>query len=333
MLRYTWAAFLVVTVLIITASPSNHREALADLTSPQPTESAIPKTPPPVLIPISGPFHTIFVLGTGGDPSIRGKLIASFVEEFQLQQYGLANDAWLIPEPDWTASDFVNQCSKDWQHTDGALVIGYVASATWARDELLRRRSWTELQANAMYAECSPPKIVSVTPTRVLGRANIETAKPAAVAYTWHSRLWGGSGYTNTDTKLAALSILLSLGSAYLTFSPSKTATSVSTRIFPTPAPLPPVGVLSSVVTTTQSVTNPSGSFGSIATGLLGQSLLYTQSITAIPSGDNQLWDAAYNAARSIIAEMNCPKPPPSPPPSPLASPLPSPTPAPFCRH
>lgn len=269
-------------------------------------------TPSPVAIPFEA-GRAIYVLGSGGDATTKATLVSRLAH--YLQGYQL-DAQYILAEPNWVLSDFVKQCKEDHTgNTVGALVVTFVPAISATHDGILRRRTWTEVDGSVMYAKCADATHLA--------------------SYVWASHIDHGIDWHSQNTPLPALAFALTLGSAVLTFTPSKTSTSAATRIFPTTPPLPPDGKTSQIVTTTQSQTNAS-QLGALSTSLLAQSLNYTNaSISAtMTSNFEQISNAEWNLVYSLVYQMNCPAvPDPSATPVPKNTPQPEsrPSPAPFC--
>jgi hypothetical protein len=320
----------VILILAVVSMVMNaHTTAIRASVIPKPTA-----TPPVIQIYVSASakpetssaptvihFKTgraIYVLATGGDQPTRGKLVGSMViimgPGTQAQPYDnldLDNVEWLIPEPDWSEADFVQQCKNDQEHTAGAIVIKYIASATATANRLFERTFTTRLDATTVYAECAPPPSPSPSSSvqaRAGAGATASSPPGAQVAYTWaSSSVANGWGTAKQSTILPNLALAAAiLGTGYATFVPSKTASTVSTHVFPTPLPLPASGATTTVATTSSSTTNASA-LGNLSTGVLAvQGVLSPASAPAIPNADYQTWDAAWDVATQLVDQMHC---------------------------
>lgn len=270
--------------------------------------------------------HVIFVISTDGDVPTRNKVAASLIQ--QLQAYSIVDNATLVSEPSWTIADYVRQCDADPGHTDGAFLINVTASAVTGKDKFLYRRTKTEIAGSTLYAQCFAQPVVAVPQGHGANEPALNVA--TNTTYVWASGLKDGEYYQNTWTVLPALATVLTAGAAVMTFVPSKTAITATTQIYPTRTPVPPGGETSQAVSTAESQTNVSA-LGSIATAFLANSVNYTNQSTALPTADEQTWNAVEHLVAELVRSMHCP---PFAPVG-LAS-IPAPatsgaTPAPFC--
>jgi hypothetical protein len=249
-----------------------------------------------------------------------------------------------VPEPSWALTDYISTCKTD-SSTAGALLVGVVATAGGGADRFVYRRSTIQLAGNAIYVECATPdkgggsdttkppadtailysgecitRAVRQSSTFDISQATLkERCTPTTLApsptpspdkgvpkISWASRVWYSADTVRTATLLPVLTLILAGASVYETFRPSSTSQTVTTKIYPTATPIPPRGELSSIVTTSQNVTNPGATLGTIATGLYAQALSYTNSATAILDNDEQGWRTAEGVVSGIMGDMNC---------------------------
>lgn len=371
MKRFALGIVLLAAIPIIAVVSIKPSEALADTPPSTAAPAAMPQVEPIIPFqPINPSQHVIFVLGAGAERAVRGKLIAWLVG--YLQDFELKNDAWLIPEPDWTPSDYVRHCQSNYKFTDGAFVVNLAGALSAIYTDPLRHRAVTQLDGNVFYASCVGPPVEAVTPVaapspstktwdcryaqqkqtdltippltekfpsisrRVWSCTKLPSPQPTpkvTYAYVWSSEMEGGEGWKITYTPFPVLSGLLALASAFQTFVPSKTATSVTTTNFPTPQPVPATGAVSSKVFTSSSTSNAAASaLGSLATGILSQSLIYTSTVTAVPSEDQRTWDAANFVVWNAVTEMGCHLKPGAKYTLPPRSDVAKTRPAPFCK-
>jgi hypothetical protein len=239
----------------------------------------------------SGSQPVIFVMGAAGDPAMLAKLISTLTHYLNGTATYIADDARLIPEPAMSTADFINQCGQSPQ-VKGAIVVAITAAGSGASDQFFSRKNWNAIEATALYADC-------------------ERSRPSASgvpAYVWASRLAYKSNHYITPTPLTPLAILLTLGAAYEEFAPSRTTSTVTTRVYPTPLPLPTYGRISQVQTTNAQTLNAS-SLSSVAIGFLGSSITYTNAVaplTGPPTVDQQTWDTLQDVAANLVKDMNC---------------------------
>lgn len=239
----------------------------------------------------SGSQPVIFVMGAAGDPTMLAKLISTLTHYLNGTATYIADDARLIPEPAMSTADFITQCGQSPQ-VKGAIVVAITAAGSGASDQFFSRKNWSAIEATALYADC-------------------ERSGPSASgvpAYVWASSLAYKSNHYITPTPLTPLAILLTLGAAYEEFAPSRTTSTVTTRVYPTPLPLPTYGRISQVQTTNSQTLNAS-SLSSVAIGFLGSSITYTNAVaplTGPPTIDQQTWDTLQDVAAKLVEDMNC---------------------------
>lgn len=239
----------------------------------------------------SGNQPVIFVMGAAGDPTMLAKLISTLTHYLNGTATYIVGDARLIPEPAMSTADFITQCGQSPQ-VKGAIVVAITAAGSGASDQFFSRKNWSAIEATALYADC-------------------ERRWPSASgvpAYVWASSLAYKSNHYITPTPLTPLAILLTLGAAYEEFAPSRTTSTVTTRVYPTPLPLPTSGRISQVQTTNSQTLNAS-SLSSVAIGFLGSSITYTNAVaplTGPPTIDQQTWDTLQDVAAKLVEDMNC---------------------------
>jgi hypothetical protein len=239
----------------------------------------------------SGNQPVIFVLGAAGDPAMLAKLISTLTHYLNQTATYIVGGARLIPEPAMSTADFITQCGQSPQ-VKGAIVVAITAAGSGASDQFFSRKNWSAIEATALYADC-------------------ERSRPSASglpAYVWASSLAYKSNHYITPTPLTPLAILLTLGAAYEEFAPSRTTSTVTTRVYPTPLPLPTSGRISQVQMTNSQTLNAS-SLSSVAIGFLGSSITYTNVVaplTGPPTIDQQTWDTLQDVAEKLVKDMNC---------------------------
>ena len=194
-------------------------------------------------------------MGAAGDPTMLAKLISTLTHYLNGTATYIVDDARLVPEPAMSTADFITQCGQSPQ-VKGAIVVAITAAGSGASDQFFSRKNWSAIEATALYADC-------------------ERSGPSASgvpAYVWASSLAYKSNHYITPTPLTPLAILLTLGAAYEEFAPSRTTSTVTTRVYPTPLPLPTYGRISQVQTTNSQTLNAS-SLSSVAIGFLAARL------------------------------------------------------------
>lgn len=240
----------------------------------------------------------IFVMGAGGgDPAMLAKLVSTLAQYLSQTASYLDGNAKLIAAPTLALSDFIGYCANS-QQVKGAIIVTITAAGSGATDAFIYRRNWTAIEANALYADCQRP---------------VDRPKANGVpAVVWTSDLAQGQKHYDFPTPLTPIALLLTLGAAYEEFAPSRSTSTVTTRIFPTPLPIPTYGRISQVQTTNGQTLNAS-SLSSVAIGFLSSSISYTNAsapLTQSPTVDQQTWDTLQDIGYKLVAEMNCWQPP-----------------------
>lgn len=245
----------------------------------------------------TGSRHVIFIIGAGGDAAMLGKLISTLDAYLVESGYYFANDSVLVAQPGWTPDLFAGLCVQSPQ-VEGAIVVQITAAGNGATDRLVSRRSWSAIEATALYAGCK--------------RDKSDPSLPGVPTYIWASNVARAESNHITITPLTPLALLLTLGSAYEEFAPARTTTTQTTRVFATPAPIPSSGRVSQVQTVNTQVLNAS-SLSAVASGFLASSISYTnaaQPLTAPPTVDIQTWGTLQAVALALVKQMNCWLPP-----------------------
>lgn len=305
MLHRLYAAFVCVIIVAgVAVSPADRPRALAVATAAAASPSPVP------LVRFSPPVYgekAVYVFGMGSTPATQGKLIFELVN--RLKNYKLLNLDWLIPEPDWKPADFAQQCANDQAGTEGALIVAAISTANGATDRVFSRTTYTELTSEVLYAKCF-------------------SKQPA---FTWQSAIQDETGDKDLSipSLINAFSGLIALGSAYMTFVPSKTKSVQTYTAFSTPNPPPPQGATTQTIVNDTSAFNATGLAG-VSGSLLSNSLAYVNAVTTLQgSGDEMVSAAARKIMDKIVPAMHCPLLDPSP----GVIPGPTPSPAPFCWH
>lgn len=248
-----------------------------------------------------GSRPVIFVIGVGADPAMVSKLVSTLTVYLNDGRdetgYYFSGNAVLVPEPSWAPSDYVSQCQASPQ-VEGAVVLDITAAGSGAADEFIRRRSWTAIEATALYAKCAR------TTEKAQGDPSI----------VWVSDVAMKQAQRITLTPLTPLAMLLTLGAAYEEFAPAKQTTVTTTHVFPAPKTTPPGGYNSQVSTTHATTVNAAG-LSSVAGGLLGSAITYTNiaaPLTQSPAVDQQTWDTLQSLSIELIKDMNCWQPEPA---------------------
>ncbi len=251
--------------------------------------------------------HVIFVLGVGpeADSAMVYKLVSTMTTYLNdgktYTGYYFADDSTLIPEPSWTTQDFAMQCEGS-PNVEGAIIVQVTAAGNGASDNFVSRRSWTAIEATALYAQCT-----HITPT-----------SSGIPAFVWISQMEGQDGHSTTVTPLMPLSLLLLAVAGYEEFAPARTTSNVTTRAFPnptSPTPSPGTGRVTQIQTTNQTTENAS-SLGTVAGTFLGSAITYTNSAVPLaqsPAVDQLTWNTLQSLAIRLMTDMNCWRPAPPP--------------------
>lgn len=327
----------VVTVVLLAAAtlaangPGNLASAADSGALPAPSPSASPTPQPTIrfMIPPTGTMtgQVLYVIAVGGgdaDAPTRGKLVAGLTEELQKRQL---TDI-VVPEPNWGIGDFIRACNTD-KMTDGALVVGLVAYATWSASRIFQRDLVTAIDANVLFAKCQQPTTPPARPKESTPRP---TPTPS-VAYTWQEQTRYDLG-DNPITNLSSLALLLPLAAIYEIVAPTRTTTSQTTTAFPVSSPPPASGSISSIVTTNSTAANANGAvLGAVASASIAGAESYTRDIVyGQPTGDLQTWRAVVKVAQRFAIDTLCPVKSPATEPSSAPTPDPWATRAPFCE-
>ena len=261
---------------------------------------------PPAVVPSGIPWRlpdelgtgnrpVIFILGTGSNQGMVEKLVSTLTQYLNDGRdeagYHFSQDAVLVPEPAWTPQQFASACASS-SEVEGAIVAEITASGSGASDEFIRRRNWTAVEANALYAQCSHARLSSV----------------GVPQYTWISDMAMEQNQSVTLTPLTPLAMLLTLGAAYEEFAPARTTQTSTTRVFPNPTPIPPSGRVTQVSTTNSTTFNGAG-LSSVAGSFLGSAITYTNVVAPLaqsPAVDQQTWNALQSLAIELVKDMNC---------------------------
>jgi hypothetical protein len=300
----------------------------------------------PVIIHFRQPV--VFTLSLGKDATTNAEVAVAVAARMKRNDDGSARQTTFVPEGGWGLNDFLEQCKEDPYTTLGAIIVLPSTFESRADNYLLMIRSVSTLQFNALVATCnpisvlvpaaspappgaqtgragaSPPSMPSLTPmpsptgTLIVGDAGVDWVSDTAVGT-----------YGRSVIQFTPLAVLTSV---YLAFAPQRLYQTVGTRVFPTPNPIPAGGAQNSVVTTTQTTLNPTG------TATLQNSVVNTVGVAELLFGrsagiEHFTMHAAEDAATRFVKtqfQSKCDgwgKPQTVPSASPNASPAPAPTP------
>ncbi|HUA08138.1 MAG TPA: hypothetical protein VMA98_02620 [Candidatus Acidoferrales bacterium] len=274
-------------------------ESLKEVTIPWNLAVTATPTPAPGTtarpVPASTPQPVIFVLGVAApsDTATISKLVSTLAvyltDGEDESGYRFTDDAIIIPEPTWTTDYYATMCENS-ESVRGAIIVSLTAAGSGSSDQFYRRRNWAAVEATAAYAQC----------------AN------RAPSVTWISNIEQQDDQRYTFTPLLPLALLLSLAAMYEEFTPSRTNSTVTTTVFPSPKAIPSTGYQTQQQATNSKTFN-GAQFGSVAGGFLGSAITYTNAAAPLsaPTVDQQTWDLLQGLAMKLIGDMNCWQPVP----------------------
>ena len=259
----------------------------------------------------------------------------------------------VIPEPLWAVSDYVKACldagTQQDQQTAGAVIVYVAAVSSYTIPHILYgRTNHTEVAASLAYSRCTAAPVPSSSPSPAPGATTaVQTIEhkgrkttitnvafpptppqPKRQYYIgFQSTVENADGLARVFTALPVIGFLLSGISAWTQLTPSITKSTTNVVTFPTPSPrirIPPNGYVGTSTTVNSKVTNPAQISG-LATGFLGSSLTYDQTVESVPTSDLQGLYAARNLSGQFISVLKCPVGDATPVPAPSAPPTPIP--------
>jgi hypothetical protein len=261
------------------------------IVTPAPESKPSP-TPTPLILQYLG--KTLFVVALSSDAPTAAKIS----NEVALQVNGgggrvrlgpVFQRSTVFPEPTWQLADYLTQCSRDSQHTAGALIImpPVVQSAT--NNFLIGSSSWTSLDFFALLADCAESgqaRVIWKSDLEYSGRANVASVSLLSLLVGYNA-LANHSGSSSTTTT---------------TTFPTAPATPTPSP-FPIPAPTAPPPFVSSQTEATTSNTNGNSNVGLVGTALA--SALGNTASAGVTSGpDYQLLQATQRAAKGLVTQL-----------------------------
>ena len=284
--------------------------------------------------PLLSPNRDVIVLMGAGNVTPSAILLAAMAN--RLGAYRLVNSSRVVVEPGWAVGDFVASCKAD-PTVAGALVTVLIAATSAQQEEFLYRRSSVNLYGQAVWIACAAPKpkvasqknaefgdiayialcvrnavrhLTSATVAQsVLKACTLSTPAPEELGSPvigWVSPVAYGSDPKFLKEPLNWLALALAGVSIYELFRPSITTNSGSTTIYPTAAPIPRGGELSSVTSADSTTSNPSSGLASLISGIYAQDFANSAAAVSLPIADEQNWDAANGMVTNIVTAMNC---------------------------
>jgi hypothetical protein len=230
--RHRGVALLVVAVALFVSSGSQRvlAQSARDAT-PAPSASSTAK--PQAMIRFRQP--ALFVFSVGKDAATNERVSVAMANEL-----GKALKFPVVPEGDWDLSDYLQQCLRD-PSTKGAFIVLPPAAGEKKDDWLVLVRDAVSVEFNAMISECPHP-------------AGPDELTPAPEV-AWVAETVTGE-YGRSVANFLPFAVLTSV---YLAFLPQRTYQTTTTRVLPTPNPIPPGGSNSNIQTINSSVLNASG--------------------------------------------------------------------------
>lgn len=296
----------------------------------------------PAAAPIAIPFKVktvVFTMALGPDVATNAKL-ANYLAYWLRPKLPsgavdpdltVVHKSFIVPQATWTLNDLIEQCRRD-PAALGAFIALPPAVANGNKDHFVLRRSWTNVTATVIAAQCeTPPEqhtlaiaSPSITPTgrptmivtrppmvvQAIGAQSITAQAPDSQARTektplplsvvWVSESYLSEGHHTTFTGLFPLAALVTL---YTALAPTRTIQTTRTTVFPTTPPIPVTGTLASVAVQNTSAAN-SQSAGSAGSALTTAFLTYTTNSAGLPNVDSQLDEAARGATFYAVQQM-----------------------------
>jgi hypothetical protein len=242
------------------------------------TAAAAPTAAPPMFFR----RKTLFVLAVAGDPATSAKLSVETARTIMASK-ALADGAWAISAPGWGIQEFINQCSARPESTIGALIYYNAVQENGNNNYLLIARGTTQIDADALIAEC-------LDPTK-------NPAEPIQIDWVGNDAVGLGSRNSFSFLPLAAIATAISAFNTAHSVS-SETDTTYN---FPSSTPRPNGSVSAGqVVNKTTSTKNASDATTLLAAAALTQ---LGSANTNVPgnNGDPQLKSAVQHIASDVL--------------------------------
>lgn len=253
----TFLAAFVITAMLAVSGPTRSAFAQDGHASASPTVSPYviqlqPAKEPPSPAMLKFRQKVVFVVVLGDDNTAnKAKVAVAMAHELE-DSIGYP----VVPEAGWDIPQYVQQCQKDPEHTQGAFLVLPPASGNKTYDWLVLIRNAVDVLFNAMISECPGQEAVATAvpaaTTLPIPNPNA-TGPPPDVAWVAHT-VTGEFGRSVLQFLPFAV-----LTSVYLAFAPQRLYQTVTTHVIPTPNPLPAGGSNTNVQTTSATTLNPSG--------------------------------------------------------------------------
>jgi hypothetical protein len=251
----------------------------------------LPMTPAAAMSPAPPMFFrhkTLFVLALAGDPATSAKLSVE-TARFITTTHALAEGGWAISAPGWGITEFINQCVARPESTIGALIYYNAVQENGSSNYLLIARGTTQVDADALIAECVDPS----------EPANKNVGVPIVISWAGNDAIGIGSRNSFSFLPLAAIATAVNAFNSAHSVSSSTTTTYTAPPVT-SPTPKPNVLTASQVQTTTTSTKNASDATTLLAAAALTQ---LGSANTNVPgnNGDPQLKSAVQHLASDVM--------------------------------
>ena len=197
-----------------------------------------PEAKPPDTLKFRRPVLFVIVLGNNAD--LRARVSVGMAKVL-----GDALSLNVVPEPDWSIKDYIDQCKSD-VSVAGAFIVQPPGSGTREIDSLVALRQVGTVEFNAMISTC---------PQFYEKHDILPAPTPGLPEVTWVAKTSTGE-YGRTYVQFLPFAVLTSV---YLAFAPQKVFTTTTTHTNPAPSPIPSSGYNSSVSTQYSNTINASG--------------------------------------------------------------------------
>jgi len=194
--------------------------------------------PIPDTLKFRRPVLFVLVLGSNADLRARVSVAMTKVlgDELSLN---------IVPEPEWSIKDYIDQCKSD-PSTAGAFIVQPPGYGSREIDSLITLRNIATVQFNAMISTCPQfYELHDVSPRPTPGPPEI----------TWVAKTSKGE-FGRTFVQFLPFAVLTSV---YLAFAPQRVYQTTTTHTNPAPSPVPSGGYNSSVQTVYSNTINASG--------------------------------------------------------------------------
>lgn len=204
-------------------------------------------------VPMRFAQPVILMMAVGSAPAVNAMIANSMARAFQqtttTKTRAWTVDSWVTPEPTWSLTDFVAQCKNfDNQSNIRGAFIALPASISTGQNNFLGayQRTHTQVSFDVFFTTCEA------------------AVADGGISMAWQTGVQQAAVFRNSYS-LVPLGLLVSL---YTLLAPTRSASSVTTTVYPTPVPLSPGGTVS--LRTTTSTTTANGEGRRNRCGLLG---------------------------------------------------------------